>query len=465
MLFPCFVLVLFSSISDILASIAYPAHIRELGDVVVSAPILDTCPEGSVIIPSSSTSISWNIPSIQPMRIYSQPALNFVPLEAVTTYFMEKNMLDLINGESPLTDTDAHFANLLRNHLNHFNPSFLDDYYYTDRHVIAIGAVFLRLFKTAYPGLFRVQLTKNEIVDLCLIASGWFMSHEENENNWDTFFSMCLHVYHPEYSPTSSNLLPAYNLTYWSIYQSGSKIVFEAALQIPAKRILKRSNLCLDELYPAFSLIDFLDNREIFLKLHEFVEDINYSNLSDIEDSHLLIFMIKRRIFYPEAFLRPELRDIQFNCGDIDVNFYSVALFYALEYSNVPAIEFLLNLDYSFYYQIPQIEANDDSDSDSDWSVAPVPLPLSLEDYTIFRAIFYSETVEQVIQIVPEVFEFEFCHFSSQLLIEKFKNHFPSLMRLHELFMSHGEHVQVSGEKRTRSESFDIYDDNHRLKK
>ena len=141
---------------------------------------------------------------------------------------------------SALTDLDIHFAGLLRFYLNHFNPSFLEGENYSDKQVIAIGAVFLRLFKAAYPGLFRVKLTKVEIVDLCLIASGWFMSHEEeNENDLDTFFAKCLKIYFPGYS----SALPLYRLNYYGIYRLGSKIVWEAAYQLAAKGSLNDAPL------------------------------------------------------------------------------------------------------------------------------------------------------------------------------------------------------------------------------
>ena len=59
-------------------------------------------------------------------------------------------------------------------------------------------------------------------------------------------------------------------------------------------------------------------------------------------------------------------------------------------------------------------------------------LRLLLENHQILRALFFSETIAEILDAVPEVFRFQFCNFSSVCLIESSKNHFPSLMRLHE---------------------------------
>lgn len=470
-----FALILFSGLSSILASIEYPAHIKELGDVVVTEAILDTRPVDAVILSPSPELLSRRPTFQPPVRIYSQPALNFATLEAISTYFIETSAVDLFYGNAFSTDLDIHFTGLLRFHLNHFNPSFLEGEYYSDKQVIAIGAVFLRLFKAAYPGLFRVKLTKVEIVDLCLIASGWFMSHEEeNENDLDTFLAKCLKIYFPEYSTT----LPLYRLNYYGIYRSGSKIVWEAAYQLAAKRIIKRCPLCLEDLNPSVGLVDFLCNREMFLKLLPLVPNLNVAELPRSKDVHILFNMIKQNIFYPESFFRPELKDARFDIyyRNYFEDFYSEALYYAIAYSNAPAVDFLLKLDHSFY-EIPQNEESidEENDSDSDWSIdtkdIPGPPPLTLENHQILRALFFSETIAEILKAVPEVFRFQFCNFSSVCLIEKFKNHFPSLMRLHEFHYRLIEEKyrdrapsptpRITGTKRARSTSPTIFENKH----
>ena len=503
MLVFCFLLISAFSLHTTFCSIEYPAHIEELGDVVVTRPILDSCPEGALIIPHNS---EQRPVQFLPARVYSQSALNIVPLEAISKYFLEMGIMDLISRRVELTYLDRHFVSLLRNQLNAFNPSFLDEYTYYDEKVVVIGAVFLRLFKAAYPGLYRVKLSKLEIVNLCLIASSWFMSlEEESEKNLDTFFATCLRFYCPRYF----QIYPLNNLNFSNFYRSGFKITFEAAFQLLVKRIINRSILSLDGLNPSTDIIQFIGDRKMFLKFLPFVADINDVELLDSNSCHILLYMIRIRVFYPEAFLRPELKDFKVNfdnriCFD---DFYSEALYYAVSYSNAPAVNFLLNLDYSYYHmpnevgesandvneienEVSENEVNEsesenevneseienevnESDSDSNSSFSTVDIssspPLSLEAYNSLRAIFFSETVEDALEIVPNIAGFKFCQFDTAALIAKFKFHFPSLMRLQNFLIEEKQcqantsstsssSSSVVGLKRSRSESPTAHD-------
>lgn len=428
------------------ASIKYPILLEELGDVLVTDSILSECLEGAKmteIIPSEK------FQALPPVRIYAKPVLNNLPLYMITKYFMERNVLDLIKNETELTILDLHFSNILRNHLENFNTSFLDENLTNNKQIILFGTVFFRLFKAAYPGLKGVKLSKIEIVDLCLIASGWFMSTEEEDiNDLDFFFTRCLKAYCPEYSV----YLPNYCLDYYKIHNFSSKITFEAAFQLIVKRIPKRSNECLNELIPPIALIDFLHDHEMFLKFLPHVSNINESFTLKNRNSHILFNMIKNNLFYPEAFLRPELRNVsclEYANSYFFQNFYSEALYYAMKSSNIEALNFLLNLDYSYYREDSELieshyetdsdlsyfsESDSDSDTYSDINYLYGKRTISVATYNSLRALFYSISIEEIHQVIPEVFLFKFCDFSTIDLILKFKNNFPALMRLNQFF-------------------------------
>lgn len=343
-----------------------------------------------------------------------------------------------LNEIVPFTEFELYLVSLLEYRLKDFNPSFLEGIN-DPKQIVAFGAPFFRIFKAAYPSLRRVRLSKREIVDLSLIASGWFMhTDEETKRDTDIFLAKCLKIYFPEYSDT----LPKFNISMAYLYRTDSLVAFEAACQLHVKRIPSR-NFFISDISPSESVDYFFNNEPIFLKLFTLIPNINDAETNFNDDRHILFQIIKKGRFYPELMLRPELKEYRISYND-QVNFqdfYSEALFLAICYKNIEAIHFLLNLDYSYYQLTPPQEIDSDSefepnsDSESELSDATFhelvhPNPISLHTFASLKAIFLSETIEEVLDAVPDVFKFSFCNWSIKILIGAYKNNFTSMMLL-----------------------------------
>lgn len=416
----------------------YPVKVHELGDFVVKQPILETPPEGAVILPPPEFPAALMRP--RSIKFISQPALLFLNLERITTLLMERTVPEMIkflerspNGAFNFSPSEIHYINLLKYHVDHFNPSILENIKELER-IVAFGAVFFRIFKASYPGLFRVQISRDEIVDLALIASGWSMDFsEENSNDKDVYLKYCLRIYHPE-------MQNGFHMSLMDLYKANETIAFEAALQLNIKRIPNRSMILLENIKVKNVIDKFLHNREMFLRLLPGVRDINDAAHCYSKEGHILFVMIARGLFYPEAMLRPELKDLRIGVYDqyYFEDFYSEALYYVISFKNVEAIKFLLNLDNS-YYEVPVQEAEEDSDTDSvdsDFSVETPyhfnhPPPISPETLTTLRLIFLSSSVDEVLQQNPDVYRFTFCGWNMLNIMSMFKDTFPSVMRLY----------------------------------
>lgn len=444
----------------------YPVHIHELGDFVVQQPVLENRPDGAVILPPPSLPSSLLRP--RSFSLISQPAPIFLPLEAISTYLMEETvprMMDFLKT-SPgkafrFTERELHFINVLKYHTDHFNPSILDGIIELER-IVAFGAVFLRIFKAAYPGLFRVQLSREEIIDLALIATGWFMEFkEENENYKDYFLLNCLEVYSP-------NSRPGYNFSMFQLYINDRTVAFEAAVQLNLKEIPNRNmNFVLPELKVENAIYHFLHNRELFLRLLPCVRDINDAEYGYEGARHILFIMIIHGLFYPEAMLRPELKDFRIHYDEQNhfEDFYSEALYLAIANRNSEALTFLLNLDDS-YYEVEREEEQErngyDSDSSMDTVATPYtvyhPRPIPPETLNNLRLIFFND---QVLELFPEVYNYKFLNFSIFYLMNAFKNTFPNLMLLQQNYnfvMEEKHRLRASpsvGEKRSLENSDD----------
>ena len=414
----------------------YPMHIHELGDFVVKEPVLVAPPEGAVIL--SAVPLPFELQRPKSISIYSQPALSYAPLEAISTYLMERTVPKMIEflEKSPrkafeFSSIERHFIALLKYQTDHFNPSILDGITKPER-IVAFGSVFLRIFKAAFPGLFRVKLDREEIASLAMMASGWFMDFsEENNDDKDILLLKCLRIYFPE----SRN---GFNLSLHDFYRTNLPVAFEAALQLNLKKIPNRSQVLLSQLKAKNSLFHFLGDREMFLKVLPGVPNLNLAAHGYGREPHVLFFMIKAGLFYPEAMLRPELKDFRITFYDQNYfeDFYSEALYFAIAYKNSAAINFLLNLDNS-YYEVPRPESGADgyqfdSSIDSNFSAATPylvfhPRPVSVETLNNLRLIFFDG---DVINSFPDVYRFTFCKFDMFNLMEMYKDIFPNLKRL-----------------------------------
>lgn len=164
----------------------------------------------------------------------------------------------------------------------------------------------------------------------------------------------------------------------------------------------------------------------------------------------ILFVMISENLFYPEAMLRPELKDfrIAYYSQAFFEDFYSEALYHAIYHKNSEAIRFLLNLDDSFY-TVP-LEEGYESDfsmkSDATPNSVNHPKPVSVKTLNNLRLIFSNENV---LQLNPDIHNFTFCNFNLRYFMESFKGTFPNLMLLYNNFIqSIEEFNRTAGQKR-----------------
>ena len=435
-----FFFLFFITVSKVISTTAeYPQKIYEIGGVVVTQPILDFAIEGAVF---HTRNVKNTFPNLsRSLHLYSN-FLAHVSLESICAYFMHQNVLKIINGEYKLRELDFYFVEVLKFYTNRFNLSILEGITEPAR-IIAFSVVFLRLFKASYPGLENVCLSRNEIKFLTLIAAGWFMDQAEGEDNdLDIFMAKCFKFYSADCSAVP---LPKFDLSLAQFYELDCKFSFEAALQLDIKGIRRRNNISyiLQELTPEKNLEYFLNVPIMFSKLLPLIKNINevkIINPKQGQDYHILIVMIKKGFFYPEAMLRPELKDLRITFNYYYYyfeDFYSEALYQAIVYRNISAVHFLLRLDGSYF----TLSNNNDSDFDAvdDYFSGSEqdlflnsyhPKPIHPSTLSQLRAIFLSESIEELIAVIPNIMKFSFLRLSIHEIISIFKNHHSGITKL-----------------------------------
>lgn len=410
----------------------YPKKINEIGDVVVTQPILDFAIDGAIF---HNRNVKNTFPKLsQSLRLHSN-FLSHISLESICAYFMHQNVLKIINGEYKLRELDFYFVELLKFYTNRFNPSILEEIDEPTR-IIAFSVVFLRLFKASYPGLENVILSRNEIKFLTLIAAGWFMDQAEGEDNdLDIFMAKCFKFYLADFSTVQ---LPKFDLSLAQFYELDCKFSFEAALQLGIKGITRRNNIryILQEITPEKNLEYFFNVPIMFLKLLPLIKNINnveIINPKHGQDYHILIVMIKKGFFYPEAMLRPELKDLRITFNYYYYyfeDFYSEALYQAIVYRNISAVHFLLRLDDSYFTGSDAVDDYFFSSENDSFLNSYHPKPIHPSTLSELRAIFLSESIEELITVIPNILKFSFLRLSIKEIISIFKNHHPGITKI-----------------------------------
>jgi len=390
----------FTFVSLVASSYDYPVHIEELGNVIVTQPIIDSPPEGYEVIKNDT-----RICRLDQRNPATRPELAFASLESIALYFKSRDIVNKIlanDREFNLNLTDRTFIQVLKFHADHFNPSIFEDVHEPEQ-IIIFGTIFLRTFKAAYPGLRNVRITKADIAELALLSTSWFMDIEEANEDLDVFVIRCAEFYHPNRSRHNFN----WNTTLAELYGNDHlKLTFQAVVNLNVFRIPNRSILLFNHLKSDDEdLYLMMRDKDLFLKLISGVRYIN--SLSSDDAPHILLYMIREGLFYEEPFIsfQADLKAVHFTWNNYEnfKDFYSEALYYALNCRNSEAVRFLLNLDYDEYF----VRDNDAISVDSDYGFFEVE-PISLEDFNHLRAIFFGTSFLEIITAVPNLLTYGF---------------------------------------------------------
>lgn len=437
-----FLAFIFGLLSCVFASYEYPVLIGELGDVLVTAPIISTPPEDLVIIDNETKFFRF-----EGRDPATRPELAFASLEAVALYFKHREIFsDILQAKViALNRTDRALIQVLKFHADCFNPCIFESIHDPER-IIIFGAVFLRTFKAAYPGLKNVKMTKSDIFELAVLSTSWFMDINEANLNLDTFVFECARFYHPEHQSNEFRWSTSLAELYLNKRQH---LVFQAAMNLNVFGIRNRSAVLFTELLAENGDICFiLHDDKVFPKLINSLQHINH--LASPDSPHILITMIREGLFYEELCIKysSDLANARFNHDlfEWSADFYNEALYVALRYKNHKALRFLVNLDHSCFV-IPDYDDDNSIDSVFDF-LTYEHRPISLEDFNCLKTILLSDCSHEIILGVPNVLEFVVFNIPLSHFIENLAPHFIGLQKI----ISHFEEKQARSLKRKASE-------------
>lgn len=402
----------------------YPVAIPEIGDIVVTAPIISAPPKGSVILPFPARQ-----PNLKnPYSFSNIPSIEHFPLDSVLRIFDCEYLTKFQETRCFGSKLEEHMFESLKFHLNHFNPSLIEGIDDSFR-ILAFAVPFLKLFKVAYPGLFRVKLEKSEIVTLTYIASGLFLGDDGEEADQYKIFSKYLQFYNP-----AGKGLTGYNFDLYHV-KAFCAIAYQAVLNLHKYDIYIRNVHLFKDLSVVESSYKFLHYKEDWKTFDEtmaIIKNVNevYNDCSHCKVNHVLLEMIICGHFNEEIMLRPELKEfaISESIRAYHEDFYSEALYFAIEYQNCAAIRFLLNLDYKDFYgnanmvEPEKIESVEDDEDDSSLMTVSTPWswlhpdPIDEKTFYTLKGILETKTMAELMKIEPKIQNFAFHNFKFSYL-------------------------------------------------
>ena len=136
----------------------YPVDIKEFGGFFVKNPLVTAPPPDAVVFPRQKK-----------LKLKYLILNGISVLELCSNLVSEHQISELIDGRGSITDGGIALVISFKHHCDSMNPSILEGIE-DPVQILVFGAVFLRLFKAAYPGLRDVQMSKEKIAHLVSYA-------------------------------------------------------------------------------------------------------------------------------------------------------------------------------------------------------------------------------------------------------------------------------------------------------